>query len=103
MKVIDLLNMKARNEEMPTKIKIEGFGGIIEYDGFCYCLEKDYPFEWDASYFNILNREVEIIEEDKEIELLETSTDSQVLEEFKDKINEIIHKLNKMKKEDDSN
>lgn len=74
MKVIDLLNKIANDEEVPKKIKIKNV--IYEYRGYMYCTEKanyqdieNYLFgKWN---FNILNDEVEIIEEPKKIEKLD--------------------------------
>lgn len=71
VKIIDLLNKIANDEEVPEKIKINNV--IYEYRGYMYCTEKanyqnieDYLFgKWN---FNILNDEVEIIEEPKKIE-----------------------------------
>lgn len=71
IKVIDLLNKIANNEEVPEKIKIKNV--IYEYRGYMYCTEKanyqdieDYLFgKWN---FNILNDYAEIIEEPKKIE-----------------------------------
>ena len=71
MKVIDLLNKIANDEEVPEKIKINNV--IYEYRGYMYCTENanyqdigNYLFgKWN---FNILNEEVEILDEPKEIE-----------------------------------
>lgn len=71
IKIIDLLNKIANNEEVPEKIKINNV--IYEYRGYMYCTEKanyqdieDYLFgKWN---FNILNNYAEIIEEPKNIE-----------------------------------
>lgn len=78
IKVIDLLNKIANNEEVPEKIKINNV--IYEYRGYMYCTEKanyqdieDYLFgKWN---FNILNNEAEIIEEPKNIEKIEMYED----------------------------
>lgn len=71
IKIIDLLNKIANDEEVPKKIKINNV--IYEYRGYMYCTEKanyqdieNYLFgKWN---FNILNDYAEIIEEPKEIE-----------------------------------
>lgn len=71
IKIIDLLNKIANDEEVPEKIKINNV--IYEYRGYMYCTEnanyqdiEDYLFgKWN---FNILNDEAEIIEEPKKIE-----------------------------------
>lgn len=87
IKVIDLLNKIANNEEVPEKIKIKNV--IYEYRGYMYCTEKanyqdieDYLFgKWN---FNILNDYAEIIEEPKEIEKLN------LISQKLDKIKEIL-------------
>ena len=101
--IIQLLNKIANGEEVPKKIKINNV--IYEYRGYMYCTEKanyqdieDYLFgKWN---FNILNEEVEIIEEDKEIEKLILDdlidTDEVIYDNFHNielKINEIIDYL----------
>ena len=100
IKIIDLLNMRARNEEMPRKIKYDATE--FQYDG-------EYGMYYDENFdslediillFKRLNDEVEIIEEEKRIEFLRTTTNDKVLIEFKDKINEIIDALNRLKVDD---
>lgn len=100
IKMIDLLNKIANNEEVPKKIRY--FGQIYEYSEemkFYYqnrfSMYRDFYAEG-----NCLNDEVEIIEEDKKIEFLRTTTNDKVLVEFKDKINEVIDALNKLKVDD---
>ena len=71
IKIIDLLNKIANDEEVPKKIKINNV--IYEYRGYMYCTEKanyqdieNYLFgKWN---FNILNDYAEIIEEPNKIE-----------------------------------
>lgn len=105
MKVIDLLNKIANGEEVPKKIKVNN--DIYEYRSYMYCTEKanyqdieDYLFgKWN---FNILNEEVEIIEEDKKIEKLESfglANDNpmmtKVIALIANKIDEIIDVINR--------
>jgi len=105
MKVIDLLNKIANNEELPKKIKwnnkiyiskrnaIENFVDYISDD-------DDYCFEHYIGYSS-LNEEVEILEENKKIEKLDfTINRNDVREdvyryimENRFKINEIIDYL----------
>lgn len=104
MKVIDLLNKIANDEEVPKKIKINNI--IYEYRSYMYCTEKanyqdieDYLFgKWN---FNILNNEVEIIEEDKKIEKINNAyyheSQDRINEILKNKINEIIDEVNELK------
>ena len=68
MKIIDLLNKIANNEELPKKIKWQGH--IYEYSNFdrfyyknSWSMYRDFYTEG-----NCLNDEVEIIEEPKKIE-----------------------------------
>lgn len=76
IKIIDLLNMISKGEEVPKKIKIKNV--IYEYRSYMYCTEKanyqdieDYLFgKWN---FNILNDYAEIIEEPKKIEKLDVA------------------------------
>ena len=102
MKIIDLLNMVANFEEMPKKIKHE------HYDYFWNRFDKDYQKSSGELLFGNmkftyhLNDEVEIIEEEKEIEKItlqfsETQKEKNRL--FKDKINELVDEINKLKKE----
>ena len=101
MKVIDLLNMHARNEEMPKQIKIGEGAEIFTYDGYMY--KDDGMYITDLlDFFNCLNKEVEIIEEDKKIEKI--SYDDHIgidlSEAVCNKLNEVIDALNKMKVDD---
>lgn len=108
MKVIDLLNMISKGEEVPKKIKYDY--NEWEYDenlktyycGTCTLLNK-YKYIY-------LNEEVEILEEDKKIEKIRQlceypNTDTYECWSVKedilvDKINEIIDYLNKGEKND---
>lgn len=108
IKVIDLLNKIANGEKAPKKIKINNV--IYEYRGCMYCTEKanyqdieDYLFgKWN---FNILNKDVEILDEQKKIEKMECSIESwfspsQADIEIIKKINELIDEINNLKEED---
>lgn len=113
MKVIDLLNKIANNEEVPKKIEWDNC--IFAYSEY----DKDYlefPFsedeykglfnERDAILSHYLNDEVEIIEEDKEIEKIELgviSPNGEYIisindEKIQDKINELVKAVNELKK-----
>lgn len=115
MKVIDLLNKIAKGEEVPEKIKWHD----VEFE----CINGDYIncnrcslFRHDVAFYtllNMLNDEVEIIEEDKEIEKLIKLNDvgnpsdltalSQMQWEnnshIERKINELIDEINNLKGE----
>lgn len=106
MKVIDLLNKIANNEEVPKKIKHRN--KIYEYferldDTFNYkeIIDGKYADDYfNDKYFmeNILNDEIEIIEEKpKKIEKIETFDFCGL--DLRDKINEIIDYL--LEKESD--
>jgi len=104
MKIIDLLNMISKGEEVPYRIKY--IGKIYEYvEEMKWYLRDDMKCELSNSK-KCLNDEVEIIEEDKKIEKLEmfipqreSDTYCTKYNEIVDKINEIIDKLNKGDKE----
>ena len=102
MKVIDLLNKIANGEEVPE---------IIEFDDTKYYFRKIYKEYYrfdnsstlyrDYNVFKILNDEVEIIEEDKEIEELEfckidDDTISGLIKSINELNNEYVHKMNEL-------
>ena len=60
MKVIDLINMHARNEEMPKQIKVGDCNEVLTYDGYNYTLDGT-PLDGFLDFFDCLNDEVEII------------------------------------------
>ena len=113
MKVIDLLNKIANGEEVPRKIKWGEFE--LEWEELGY---HDYKFLGTGNHLlfqgfatSVLNDEVEIIEEDKEIEevhndysLPEIPNDSNTaylvyrIMKHEDKINELIKAVNELKK-----
>lgn len=110
MKVIDLLNIWVEDRnKLPKKIKVEE--KIFEYHeaGNLYITPNDNYF-LISSYLDCverLNREVEVIEENKEIEEIDTTkifefTMDSVFEwnnEMEDKINELVRAVNKINKE----
>ena len=107
IKIIDLLNMRARNEEMPRKIK---------YDATEFQYDDEYGMYYDENFdslediillFKRLNDEVEIIEEDKKIEKLGKICDGfsdsyydTCLVKIAQKVDEVIDALNKLKVDD---
>ena len=101
IKIIDLFNKIANNEEVPKKIKY--FGEIYEYS-------EDMKFYYQNGFSmyrdfftegNCLNDEVEIIEEEKEIEEInyEDHVGIDLSEAVCKKINELVDEINKLKKE----
>ncbi len=122
MKVIDLLNKIANGEEVPKKIKV----GISEfYKNSKYTINNDYDYENDDGTYltdylgefdyitNYLNKEIEIIEEEQDIEELKLK-DGKIVGTWENgsnycytlsapqtvlcnKINELIKEVNKQK------
>ena len=102
MKIIDLINKKANGEKTPKKIKF--MNSIWEYERNGYvqdfqneigkCLMEIVPINKNG-----LNQEVEIIEEPKKMEKLK-GYDDNIIDfpiKMKDKINELIDEINKLK------
>jgi hypothetical protein len=65
MKVIDLFNKIANEEEVPKKIKYADYIYYLdnEWEGVCYKREDDYGIFEDFFVFENLNDEVEVIED----------------------------------------
>lgn len=100
MKVIDLINMHARNEKMPKKIKVEDENEVLTYNGCEYTVDGLPLYEY-LDFFDCLNNEVEIIEEDDEIEKI-SYTDhvgTDLLETVCNKLNEVIDAVNELKED----
>lgn len=124
MKLIDLLNIKANAELMPKSIRITQIDYEMEYyldDNFWYRSIKDdkrleilpnilnVEVEVIKNEYRLLVQEDKIIEEEKEIEELPDYSskyndevvyaweDNEII--LKDKINELIRKVNKIRKE----
>lgn len=98
MKIIDLLNKIANGEEVPKKIKYDD-DIYIHVDNYCYYCQETNEILSQNIYaeFSRLNDEVEIIEEEKEIEKLNQSAIT--LGMCRDKINELIDEINKLKRD----
>ena len=105
IKIIDLL-IKIAKEEAPKKIMYDSDIWKFDDDKQDYSDEAKYLFADYMSDFaykpEFLNDEVEIIEEEKEIEKItlqfsETQKEKNRL--FKDKINELVDEINKLKRE----
>ena len=121
IRIIDLLNKIANDRKIPERIKFNGYEyryhdkehGYCKhhYDNTYICLNSEYYL------FDILNDEVEIIEEDKEIEKIslyyrvpndiKDEVIFDTLCEFienqrkqEDKINELIDKVNSLENKD---
>lgn len=109
IKIIDLLNKIANNEEVPEKIMFDEWLYIYNEREKTYYDEEDRTL-WQSYNFKILTDEVEIIEEPKEDKIqkiyhCETSlTQNEVeifitenLNQMVDKINELIDEINNLK------
>ena len=104
MKVIDLLNKIANGEEVPEIIKYKNENLYFDYETTNYFNDEDMHSLFCGAQF-ILNDEVEIIEEDKDIEEIsfrdiaisinETYNDN--VDVLMNKINELIREVNKLK------
>ena len=110
MKIIDLLVKISKDEEMPKKIRYEGY--VWEYDKYA---EDYYRNNIDGGYINLftslfdkatdsfINNEVEIIEEDNKIEKCKKYEDFLGIDDYikhlEIKINELIDEVNKVKGE----
>lgn len=107
MKIIDLLNKIANGEDVPKKIKYDGYIWVLREDFNDYWNDDEYMFlRGFDDYENardFLNDELEIIEEDKEIEKLgmfeEAYCDSAFDGIVFKKINQLIDIVNELKKE----
>ena len=108
MKIIDLLNKIANNEEVPKKINFRG--NIYEWeDGWYLTKEKNYKvcLGGKKEDHNILitafNEDVEIMEEPKKIEKINRNrypgTDIDPLDDILDKLDELIDAVNELKRD----
>lgn len=119
LRIIDLINKIANNEELPKKIKYDDviwdydytIGDYINEDKFKTLIESLFG---GNNTCNFINDEVEIIEEDKKIEKIEmyqnekghyflnkqdkkVYVNSAEIDFMVEKINEIIDEINKLK------
>lgn len=112
MKIINLLNKIANNEKVPNKVRYGAFYWEYNEENKDY-RDNDDDYVFSCSNYDIihmLNEDVEIIEEDnkiKKIKELNCVGNSSDIGEFKDKqhlnnhilkdkINELIDKVNKL-------
>ena len=117
IRIIELLNKIANGEEVPKKIKREY--GLVYTLNFghetpTYYDDNDRTL-WDGYNFNILNEDVEILEDNtEEIEEIKEISDEyfnmlsdeskvkwlkSYIKEDKNKINELVKAVNKLRKE----
>ena len=104
VKIIDLLNKIANNEEVPQMIKYQD--ELWEHNEYYGDYEKDntYLFEYLFDFETtdeFINNEVEIIEENKKIEHCKGYEDfdcmDELIEHLREKIDILIDEINKMK------
>ena len=102
MKVIDLLNKIANEEELPEEIIVMGATYYLcegDQSGCCYFSEKPgyggVKLSFDTS---VMNEEVEIIEEDKKIEPLVLQNFTSNQRKIARKVNDIIDYINRGEK-----
>ena len=110
IKIIDLLNKIANNEEVPEKIMFDEWLYIYNEREKTYYDEEDRTL-WQSYNFKILTDEVEIIEETKKIEKIarcdsikmthygELYKPTENEEILRIKINDLIDKINNLKGE----
>lgn len=107
MKIIDLLVKISKGEEVPKKIKYDGMIFDYQEDTYEYLCYEENNFSllgYDNPY-DMLNDNVEIIEEEKEIEKLNLDTDELLKNVvitaqnyvIEGKINELIDVINDMR------
>ena len=116
MKVIDLLNKIANDEEIPKKIKFDNRFYIFDKAKDNYYENETCSINWDYVSLHCLNEEVEILEdkEDKDIPLIseligiynpfddDHIIDKQLNYNFKElqkKINQVVEEFNKYRRE----
>lgn len=102
-KIIDILNKIANGEEPPKKIVYDGFvytynNSRNDYETYIDKFEREYLFD-EYIVFDILNEPVEILEttityKPDKIEKLKFDMSINFIDQFTDKINEIIEVLN---------
>ena len=96
MKIIDLLNLIAKGEEVPEKIKFKGEEYM--FYGINYTTSSEHKALHRRIELNNLNDEVEIIEEEKEkIKELPIKLFHNKQKILANKLNELIYVINKMR------
>lgn len=105
IKIIDLLNMISKGEEVPKKIRFNNIEWNKVYGEKNVCYINEYDSDFFLYFFRknldfTLNDEVEVIEEDKKIERItnEAFLNSPFGELVGGKFNEIIDYINKEEK-----
>ena len=103
MKIIDILNKMFKDENYRPTVKYdEKIYTYKELPGNYKSSDENADYGIFSEYVleNILNDEVEVIEENKEIEEFRTEyTMRQMDKQFEDKINELVRAVNELIKE----
>lgn len=101
IRIIDLLNKIANNEETPNKIRFNGEYYIYNTSYDDYKSPSTWLLKNNNDNLNcFLNDEIEIIEEEKEIEKLKYKSTNSHIEDTKEiikKVNELIDVINELK------
>ena len=103
IKIIDLLNMLAKDEVMPERIMY--YGNIYKYnanDNFYYDSDGCSLYRQFCEFGDCLNDKVEIVEDDKKIEKISCAdhVGIDLSEAVCNKLNEVIDAVNKLKVDD---
>lgn len=103
IKIIDLLNMRAKSKKIPLKIKYNGYEFQYDSKNECYCDKNDLMLEDHVNFFSKINDYIEIIE-DRQIEKLGKIYDGfndsyydTCLLKIAQKVDEVIDAVNKLK------
>ena len=99
IKVIDLIDKKYHNLELPKHIRINKLEYFYNENRKTYDSEYGEQMSFDFTD-NVLNREVEILEDNtEEIEELPENIDEFGWLEVKDKINELVKAVKEIRKD----
>lgn len=106
IKVIELLNKKANNEQMPSKIRFEGLN--YQYKGSSYYDRDGDLLCENCDLLCVLDSEVEILEDEEEIDIEEIGElpedfdasfyDKHSIKANRYKINEILRAVKQLDK-----
>ena len=108
--IYELLGL-IKDDKAPKKIKYEYLVYELTFErNDYYCKQEMRWFTSEINSLGVLNNKVEILEEDKDIELLNLDTDKLKGEEavraidylLEGRINELIKEVNKLRKENDN-
>ena len=100
IEMIGLLNMIANGEDLPKRIKIQDYVFELSKDYEHYYYNEDVEITHLINHnFSNLNDEVEILEDNTE-EIEELPDYNYSIKENRDKINELVKAVNKLRKEE---